>query len=97
MKPTRIEFIKKFDGGATYVINEQKIDILINKLNPNGKTGLYLAGQENLFRNITSEEVEKLQGLPVGYSEGLSDMQRKKCIGNGFQVDTITHILKGIK
>ena len=31
------------------------------------------------------------------YTEGISKTQRYKCIGNGWTVDVITHILKGLE
>ena len=36
-------------------------------------------------------------GLPDRFSEGLSDSQRYKALGNAFNVDIVAHILKGIK
>ena len=40
--------------------------------------------------------MEKLQTLPVGYTEGVTDRARIKAIGNGWTVDVISHILRGI-
>ena len=45
---------------------------------------------------ITPEHCEKLQTLPIGYTDLASDRQRFKMIGNGWTVDVIAHILKGI-
>ena len=36
---------------------------------------------------------ERLQTLPDNYTEGISDRQRFKAIGNGWTVDVIAHIL----
>lgn len=47
---------------------------------------------DNLFY-LTPEHSEKLQTLPLGYTEGLSDNQRFKVIGNGWTVDVIAYIL----
>ena len=43
-------------------------------------------------------ECERLQTLPDNYTfcEGVSNVQRYKCIGNGWTVDVIAHILKNI-
>ena len=49
------------------------------------------------IRKFHPIECERLQTLPDGYTEGISDTQRYKCIGNGWTVDVIAHILKGIK
>ena len=39
-------------------------------------------------------DCEKLQTVPVGYTEGVSNSQRYKMLGNGWTVDVIAHILK---
>lgn len=51
------------------------------------------------YRNATARECELLQTLPIGYTDdcGLSENQRIKLIGNGWTVDVIAHILKGLK
>jgi len=48
------------------------------------------------YRKLTPLECERLQTLPSGYTEGVSNMQRYKICGNGFTVDVIAHILKGL-
>lgn len=49
------------------------------------------------IRKLTPMECERLQTLPDGYTEGVSDTQRYKMLGNGWTVDVIAHILKGIE
>lgn len=57
--------------------------------------GLYF---DNIgWRKLTPIECERLQTLPDNYTEGISNTQRYKCIGNGWTVDVIAYILKGIK
>ena len=51
---------------------------------------------ENKIRRLTPIECERLQGLPDGYTAGISDTQRYKCCGNAFNVDVIAHILSGM-
>lgn len=52
---------------------------------------------EITYRKLTVTECERLQGLPDGFTEGVSNTQRYKMLGNGWQCDTITHIfLQGI-
>lgn len=53
--------------------------------------------QDGHLRALTLNEQEKLQTLPVGYTKMISANQRQKSIGNGWTVDVITHILKGLK
>ena len=49
------------------------------------------------WRKLTPLECERLQTLPDGYTDkGVSNTQRYKMLGNGFTVDVIAHILKGI-
>jgi DNA (cytosine-5)-methyltransferase 3A len=49
------------------------------------------------FRYLTITEAERLQTLPEGYTAGVSDTARYKAIGNGWTVDIIAHIFKGLK
>ena len=48
-------------------------------------------------RKLTPLEYERCQTLPDGYTECISDNQRYNCIGNGWTIDVIAHILKSIK
>lgn len=49
------------------------------------------------IRRFTIRELERLQTLPDGYTEGINDAARKKAIGNGWTVDVISHILSFMK
>ena len=49
---------------------------------------------DGIIRKLTPVECERLQGLPDGYTEGVSNTQRYRCLGNAFQVDVVAHILK---
>lgn len=81
----------------------------ISKINKKGsqKENIYIIKPENghinpcsvinYVRKITPIEAERLQTLPDNYTEGVSDCQRYKMIGNCFTVDVITHILQSIK
>lgn len=48
------------------------------------------------IRKFHPVECERLQTLPDGYTEGVSDTQRYKSIGNGWTVDMVAHILRVI-
>jgi len=50
-----------------------------------------------LVRKLTPIECERLQTLPDNYTEGISNSQRYKCLGNSFTVDVIAHIFKSLK
>ena len=47
-------------------------------------------------RKLTPIECERLQSLPDNWTEGHSDNQRYKMLGNAFNVDVIVHILSYI-
>jgi len=59
------------------------------------KTGLYKI--EDHVRKLTPIECERLMGLKDNYTEGVSNTQRYRCLGNAFHVDVIAHILSFIK
>jgi DNA-cytosine methyltransferase len=48
------------------------------------------------IRILTPIECERLQTLPDNYTEGVSNTQRYKALGNGWTVDVIAHIFKHI-
>ena len=56
--------------------------------------GIFIDGY---IRKLTPIECERLQTLPDNYTEGISEPQRYKCLGNGWTVDVIVHILKPLK
>ena len=49
------------------------------------------------FRKLTPIECERLQTVNDNYTEGVSNTQRYKMLGNGLTVDVIAHIIKEIK
>ena len=49
------------------------------------------------WRKLTPLECERLQTFPDNYSEGVSNTQRYKMLGNGFTVRVIEHILKNME
>ena len=51
---------------------------------------------EKKYRKLTPLECERLQTVPDNYTAHVSNTQRYKMLGNGFTVDVIAHILKGI-
>ena len=50
----------------------------------------------NLVR-LNINDFERLQTLPVNYTSGESDNQRRKMIGNGWTAEVIAHFFRGIK
>ena len=53
-----------------------------------------LVVEKGTYRPLLPIEMERLQTLPDNYTEGVSNTQRKKMLGNGWTVDVISHILK---
>ena len=61
----------------------------------NDKNNIYLGG--TYYRKIHPIEAERLQTLPDNYTACIkSDIKRTELCGNGWTVDVIAHILKGI-
>lgn len=59
------------------------------------KTGLYEMNTKQI-RKLTPIECERLQSLPDNYTEGIAMTNRYKCLGNAFNVEVVSHILKQI-
>lgn len=59
----------------------------------NTQKKVYINGRA---RKLTPIEYERLQTLPDNYTEGIADSHRYNTIGNGWTVDVIAHIFKGI-
>lgn len=55
-----------------------------------------LADGYYIIRKLTPIECERLQTLPDGYTEGVSNAQRYKGLGNGWTAEVIIHILNGV-
>lgn len=60
------------------------------------KTGLYNT-KHDIIRKLTPLECERLQTVPEGYTDCVSDSQRYKMLGNGWTIDVIVHILRNIQ
>jgi len=50
-----------------------------------------------IIRKLTPLECERLQGFPDNWTDGLSDSQRYKCLGNAVTVKVVEEIAKSIK
>ena len=53
-----------------------------------------LASDNLKYRKLTPIECERLQTLDDRYTEGVSNSQRYKMLGNGWTVDVLAHIFK---
>jgi len=48
------------------------------------------------WRKLTPLECERLQTVPDGYTEGVSNTQRYRMLGNGWTVEVIKHIFRNL-
>jgi site-specific DNA-cytosine methylase len=48
------------------------------------------------WRKLTPLECERLQTVPEGYTNYVSNTQRYKMLGNGWTIDVIVHLLKSL-
>ena len=85
---------KDYNGAPT----EQRIEP-----NYSGKSNCLTSVQKDnyladgaVLRKLTVLECERLQTLADNYTEGVSNTQRYKMIGNGWTVDVIAHLFKQI-
>ena len=49
--------------------------------------------QDSQIRRLTPRECERLQGFPDDWTEGISDTQRYKCLGNAVTTNVVTAII----
>ena len=80
------------NGGGVKSINGKTPSITTSSLEHNNTLI-----DEGIVRRLTPVECERLQTVPDNYTNCLSDSQRYKALGNGWTIDVITHILKGLK
>lgn len=75
-------------------------DRLANCLTAGGGKGCrkYLDKNGDI-KDITIEQAERLQTVPVGYTDvpGVSEFQRFKMLGNGWTIDVIAHFFRCLK
>ncbi len=81
-------------GDRIYSIKGKSVGLSALGGGRGAKTGLYIVEKE--IRKLTPIECERLQGLPDNYTEGVSNAQRYKTLGNAFNVDVVVHILSFI-
>lgn len=100
-KKIRREFMKKYNKDfcprrAKELIprNDSKMNCLTATFSLKEHT---LIDEKLYYRKLTPIECERLQTVPDNYTEGVSNTQRYRMLGNGWTVDVIVHILKGIK
>ena len=108
----RYEPRKDFKSGTVVGTREGQLNMVAiksNKLYSNCKVekGIFYGKDKSypisipdghyIVRSFNIHEREQLQTLPIGYTGCIKECKSKKVIGNGWTVDVIAHILKGIK
>lgn len=83
----------RIDKGLNWVKNK-KTNCLTTK---NCHTNQYLLNEDkSLCRLLTANEFEKLQTVPLNYTNIVSNTERFKMLGNGWTVDVIANIFNGM-
>lgn len=78
--------------------NDEKIQMLEASMYKNYSAQRFFGIQDvEGLRYITPTECERAQTVPDGYTDCVSNTQRYKMLGNGWTVDVIAHIFKGLK
>lgn len=75
---------------------EIRFDGKSNAINSVRKTHLATDLENLTYRKLTPTECERLQTVPEGYTEHVSNTQRYRMLGNGWTVDVVAHILSEI-
>lgn len=104
-QPNKRMVVNKYDGVSLSRTWQQYMPIIrqesncIRAANPDD-VGVAVPTKDGMkFRKFTLTEMERMQTLPTGYTvlDGISERQSKGLIGNGWTVDVIAHIFKGLK
>jgi len=84
------------DEGKTNQHLEIRKDTKSNAITTVQKDSIAVKEEELTWRKLTPLECERLQTVPDNYTDGVSNTQRYKMLGNGFTVRVIEHILKNM-
>ena len=79
-------------NGNVYGVDAKSPTVTTNK----GEGSKISSDAGATYRKFTPLECERLQTLPDNYTEGVSNSQRYKMIGNGWTIDVVAHILRHI-
>jgi DNA-cytosine methyltransferase len=84
------------DAGRIYSIQGKGRTLKGEAGGGGAKMGLISKDNGATYRKLTPIECERLQTVPDNYTDGVSNAQRYKMLGNGWTVDVIAHILKNM-
>ena len=100
VKPVKLGHFGSGDHQGYRIYSIFGKSICLKRSPSNGISEFYkidLPDGDYTIRKLTPTECERLQTWPDGYSEGVSNTQRYKIIGNGWTADVIAHIFKFMK
>jgi DNA-cytosine methyltransferase len=83
----------RYDGKTNALTTVQKDNNIVYE--PDGRPYYEVDGIR--FRKLTPTECERLQTIPDGYTDCVSDTQRYKMLGNGWTVSVVSHIFGYLK
>jgi len=89
----KVGHIGNSDGQGSRVYSTEGKSVTLSAHGGGGgaKTGLYQVTER--IRKLTPVECERLQSLPDNYTQGISNTQRYRSLGNAFNVEVIKFIL----
>ena len=96
LQPAKIDRILNSERGRGFFYDgtQDKCGTVIAFYHKQPTDGVYV--DLGFKRRLTPVEYERLQTVPDNYTNIVADWQRYKMIGNGWTVDVIAHILKGL-
>ena len=98
-----IEKVKKWNAqqdpirNATLINSGAKLPCLTARGYNQSHSGMILITDGSRYRYLSNAEAELAMTLPLNYTNGASDRERARCIGNGWTVDVIAHIFSSLK
>lgn len=101
MYPMRLGNINNSEsqGNRIYSVLAKAVTLSANGGGLGAKIGIYLIhnGEYWILRTLSPIECERLQCLPDGWTEGVSNTQRYKQLGNAVNVEVVKHIMNELR
>jgi len=83
----KIDMLRTIDSDKSFTLTTNK----------SHSKNYYLSKDKTMLTKLTSKEAEILQTIPSGYTSRISEGAAFSALGNGWTVDVIAHIFKGLK
>ena len=97
LTPKRVGTINKGSQGDRIYSPEGKSITLSAHSGGTAGSGNMLLSENLTYRKLTPVECARLQTVPDDYCNCVSNSQQYKMLGNGWTIDVIAHIIKGLK